>query len=447
MTKKKNTGVSIVEVLIALAIFMLLMVPIVQGIRASLRTTTLSKETQYRNEFAENLMEDIKATQINELAGKGYTKTGTKYTAQGTTKLGTEKTDYAWRVELDSSHYDTAAFNVNNLSYGIIEDMDYRKVALIDGTIYNNDVTAAQTLKSKKLQKLKETDPVGYEQQMQGTGTNIFAGDRGYRMITIEVSGSESVGYTVRCIMRYLDTNAMLGDDNYVEYIPFSQTYKEKPNIYLTYNPCYYIDGYSMDDYITIDTRGLGVLENMDVNLFLVEVAEKYSQNIINSGISDIDNTNTLYNSTVYNGVNRDDVNIHLATIRSLGASGTAFLEKINVYHNIGMNTYTDEDGNVQDKINKKSDIDKLWYDATKNVVDSVFDLFIDRHNKEYPLDRIDAIPLQDDTGKGANVNDVNAAVKGDRSLYKVKIWLQEGTTVDVTEDPVLEGTKGGNEK
>lgn len=446
MTKKKNTGVSMVEILIALAIFMLLMVPIVQGITASMRTTTMSKETQYRNEFAENLMEDVKATQIGDLAGKGYIKNGTKYTAQGTTTLGTEKTTYAWQVELDSSHYDTAAFNVNNLSYGIIEDMDYRKVALIDGTIYNYDITAAQTLKSKKLQKLKEIDPVGYEQQMQGTGTNIFAGDRGYRLITVEVSGKKADGYTVRCIIRYLDTNAMLGDDNYVEYIPVAQTFKDNlPNIYLTYNPCYYIDGYSTDDYIAIDTRGLDASENNEVNLFLVELAEKYSENIINSGISDIDNTDTLYNSNVYNGVNRDDVNIHLAALRK--GSGTSFLNNINVYHNIGMNTYIDDDGNVQDKINKKSDISKFWYDETQNVVDGEFDLFVDRYNTDHPTDKINAIPLQDNAGNGATVNDVNAAVKGDRSLYKVTIWLQEGSTVDTSKDPVLEGTKGGNEK
>lgn len=445
MAKKKNTGVSIVEVLIALAIFMILMVPIVRGIKASLRTTTLSKETQYRNEFAENLMEDVKATQIGDLAGKGYVKSGTKYTAMGTTKLGTEKTDYAWQIELDSSYYDSAAFNVNNLSYGIIEDMDYRKVALLDGTMYNYDATAAQTLKSKKLQRLKETDPVGYEQQMQGTGTNIFAGDEGYRLITVEVSGKKSTGYTVRCIMRYLDTNAMLGNDNYVEYIPVAQNFDDLPNIYLTYNPCYYIDGYSTDDYIAIDTSGLDASENMEVNLFLVEVAERYSQNIIDSGVSDVDNTNPLYDDTVFNGVNRDDVNIHLAAFRK--GSDTSFLGNINVYHNIGMNTYTDEDGNVQDKINKKSDISRFWYDETQNVVDGGFGLFISRYNSDNPSDKISAIPLQDNAGNGATVDNVDAAVKGDRSLYKVKIWLQTGNTVDTSKDPVLEGTKGGSEK
>ncbi|MCM1179076.1 MAG: prepilin-type N-terminal cleavage/methylation domain-containing protein [Clostridium sp.] len=445
MTKKKNTGVSIVEVLIALAIFMVLMVPIVQGIRAALRTSTQSKETQYRNEFAENLMEDVKATPINALAGNGYVKSGTKYTASGTTQLGTEKTDYAWQIELDSSHYDTAAFNVNNLSYGIIEDMDYRKVALLDGTIYNYDVTAAQILKSKKLQRLKETDPVGYEQQMQGTGVNIFAGDSGYRLITIEVSGAKATGYTVRCIMGYRDSNAMLGNDNYVEYTAMAQVFDELPNIYLTYNPCYYVDGYCMDDYIAIDTNGLDASEDLEVNLFLVEVAERYSQNIIDANISDIDNTNTLYANDILNGINRDDVNIHLAAF--MKGSNTSFLNKINVYHNIGMNTYTDTDGNTQNKINKKSDISKFWYNESQNVVDGEFDLFVDRYNSEHPSDRISAIPLQDSAGNGATVDDVNAAVQGDRGLYKVKVWLQEGTIVDTSKDPVLEGTKGGSEK
>lgn len=490
MIKKKNTGFSMVEILISLAIFVLLMMPIVSGIISSLKGSTTSKELQYRNEFAENLMEHIKSVPIDDIQNEEYyvkngTTTGTftaeapvitnhtvtgtsevvkqtKFAITGKTQIGTQKTTYSYRVEVDNGYYvdkkvnDADFLDPNNLALGIVEDIDYNKVALIDGTILNYDTVAAKSFKTKKLQVLKETDETGYRQQIEGTGVDLFAGDTASRLMTIEVSGSESKGYTVRCLLDYIDDNTMLGTDNHIQYVPYAKTFdKELPNIYLMYNPCYYNTDYSADDYIMVDTSGL---ENQpDVNIFLVEIAKKYSYNIINSKTVVGEEEKILYNDTTSNGGEREYVKIHMVATTQ-GSAGTSDLSNIHVYHNIGDNE--DEEGNS--KRNEKSAIGNFWYklnsaitedersNGVEGAVDSKINLFLDKLNEGVAASAKKYIrPLVSGSSSDAEVASLNAATEENRSLYQVKIWLKEESegAIDTSVDlPILQGTKGGNE-
>ena len=67
MTKKENRGFSIVEIVIAVAIFAIMMIPIGNAIISSLKDSSDAKELQYRNEFAENALEYVKSASMNEL--------------------------------------------------------------------------------------------------------------------------------------------------------------------------------------------------------------------------------------------------------------------------------------------------------------------------------------------------------------------------------------------
>ena len=55
MMRKYNKGVTLVEVLIALAVFLILMLPLVSSLITSVKTTDSGKELQSRNDFAEVL--------------------------------------------------------------------------------------------------------------------------------------------------------------------------------------------------------------------------------------------------------------------------------------------------------------------------------------------------------------------------------------------------------
>ena len=67
MMQKKNIGVTLVEVLIALAVFLVLMVPLVSSLVTSIKTTDSAKTTQGRNEYAQVLMENVKNAPIEDL--------------------------------------------------------------------------------------------------------------------------------------------------------------------------------------------------------------------------------------------------------------------------------------------------------------------------------------------------------------------------------------------
>lgn len=485
MIKKKNTGFSMVEILISLAIFMILMLPIVSGIISSLNMTTSSKELQYRNDFAENLMEHIKAVPIDQVMDEEYyvangTLAGTfefgggfvtttdpvdlterkSCTMKGKTTIGTKSSTYNYLIQVNNAYYvdkgknDPGFIDPNNLALGIVEDIDHTKVALFDGTMLNYDKTASTAFRSKKLQALKEIDEDRYNQQMQGIGTDLFLGDTASRMMTVEVSGDSASGYVVRCVLDYIDHNSILGDNNHIQYVSDAQTFEGKlPNIYLMYNPCVYNGDYSPDDYVAIDTTDL---DESEVNLFFVETAATYSQNIINSGAVDDKLGRILYNDVSENSVGREGVNIHM--VAKLKGGSRDPLKRIHVYHNIGDN----QESNGDPKLNLKSQTHKFWYKAASALtaednssgvsaaVDARVVDFTDVLNKGVSSsERRNIVPLVSGSGGDVSVGLLNQATEESRGLYQVMIWMKPDTEgpIDTSVDlPILQGTKGGNE-
>lgn len=74
MPKKKNMGVSMVEILISITIFAVLMIPIVKGIITSMNNTTTAKTLQNRNEFASNIIEYLKTDSLDDIMNGKYLK-------------------------------------------------------------------------------------------------------------------------------------------------------------------------------------------------------------------------------------------------------------------------------------------------------------------------------------------------------------------------------------
>lgn len=521
MRKKRNSGFSIVEVLIALAIFLILMIPITKGIIQALNMSTGSKELQYRNEFAEGIMEHVKSVEIDELlASEYYIDAGTdassfstsraiyssdtsvsdyagppitadkngdgkitadetfefaQYEVSGTVKLGTKHEEYNYLVDVDSYDYANSAANdttgtfldPNNLALGIVEDVDYTKVALIDDQVFNYDQMAENSLKAKKLQGLREIDEEAYRQAVENAD-NVFAGDEGYRMMTIKVSGDKTNGYKVQCILDYYDeSNNLSGTNHFVEYSPYGKIFKKgMPNIYVLYNPCHYNGNYSKDDYITIDTSELKDTQE-EVKVFLVEVASTYSQAIVDSGAIDaansaddkssavFDENQTLYNTTYGNfGHDRDSVKVHVGALVCNNGS-TSPITKLHLYSNIGDNTkdIMDEDGNITtvDKRNKKTDSSKFLYSNTDGCVNTMFNSLISfmysNNTDSHTLATFR--PLTGQTNNDAVVGHLNDASEESRGMYNVKVYLKKASegAIDTTSDlPILTGTKGGNE-
>ena len=518
MRRKVNKGVSMVEILISIAIFMILMGPIVGGIISSMNNTTEAKTLQYRNEYVENMVEYVKQDTIADivdgqyLASVGSESTTTSatfyiepgkstydssldgiaevltdngvsittaptglsskdsmgkityypyetYMVSGKVKLGTKHETYSYKMEISNKYYADkeassagAYVNPNNLALGVVEDIDHTKIALINGTIANYDSAVSKAFLTKKLEVLKNVEPDWYETYaQQETAVDMFPNDTATRLITVKVTGDKTTGYKVTCSLKYRDNcewrPSLKSEMNnyYIQYVPFEFNYPVDantgvatlPNIYLMYNVCVYNGLFSADDYVAIDTKG--VTDDTKVNLFIVETAESYSDNIINANedIVDKDASGSPIRPTLYNNnltadyVQRQDVAVHLAATKGSN------LQNLSVYHNF------DIDGRTSTN-NKKSST--VYYKASDS------DLF------NFDFSSTDYIPLVTYNAAGSTIDytksvakfgHLDSAEQETRGLFDIKVWMVKSDNiddVDTTQPPVMTGTKGGNE-
>lgn len=477
MTSKKNSGFSMVEILISLAILSVLIVPIVSGIVSGIKQTSSGKELQYRNEFAQNLLEYAKEDSLQNIATKKYFESlgsynvdfqklpgGSisyydgpdpmeaeyeEYRVSGSMNLGPEHTTYSYVMELSSKYYaekqatDTTYVNPNNLALGVVEDIDYTKVALINGTIANYDAAVSNAFMTRKLQILKEKDPERYEQFIsQVSGNNPFYQDKAERNIIIKVEDETTPSgdkqYRITCTLRYTDsstssfTGGSMGAEliarglNVIEYVPYSAIFEELPNIYLMYNVCVYNGIYSNNDYILYDIDDLN--EDIPVNVFVVETASGYSEQLaktlakesLGETATDAEITaeiekikkQILYNNEIVSGsAKRDNVNIYMA------AKGSD-ISRLHIYHNF-------DTGAAASEVKNNEKNKRLEYSTTYGAYGSL-----------------------SKSGDEATIRKLNEAQQESRGLYQVKVWMSKGTVdqVDTSTEPLITGTKGGSE-
>ncbi len=168
MARKNNKGFSVIEIVIAITILSLLLVPIVKQISQTLRTSRQAKKQQYAMDNAVYLMEDFQKSSMGELETKygvptkkpetvkcqlydasGNTLTGGlvsynayKYSA-GTVTLGYEKTSFTRTVILDDLSTALMGFDVHNVDTSVTENTKGYKLvsatSAIDGFVLNSE--------------------------------------------------------------------------------------------------------------------------------------------------------------------------------------------------------------------------------------------------------------------------------------------------------------------
>lgn len=455
MVRKVNKGLSLVEVIIALAIFMLMMVPIVSSLISSMKTTGTAKELQSRNEYAQNLIETMKEVPIDALKNSKtsyFEKMGSedvsisyeskkypndtdpnaypydRYVIHGKTYLGVEHTQYAYTIEMSSRAYAVAEglgkVNPNNVTSGVVQDLDKDKVALISATISNYDNSAYTTLLKKKLSEMKNKQEAAGNTYDATAAANLFKDDTGNRMIKIEISKDVSGEYDVKCTLYYSDNSSEMAlsgktigqEVGSVDYLVYEEHFKKLPDIYLMYNLCVYNEQYA-NEYITYDVSGLDATDK--VNVFVVQTASNYSEDVKTANGANNwlkGGSDGLYRKA--GGVERDSVKINMALIS--GATGG----KLQVYHNMYRTSESSE------KWEKHKKNETVQYDDD-TIITAVQKLF---GGSGY-------VKLEKE-----QIHNMDQAQKGNRGLYEVKVWMQEGSSVDTSKNPMLQGTRGGGE-
>lgn len=477
MVRKVNRGVSFVEVLIALAIFLVMMMPLVSTLISSMKTTTTGKELQYRNEYAQNLIESVKEVSIDVLdkadttyfTNMGSTGVSIKhatntydskqadgsmvqypyetYEILGKTYLGTERTEYSYLVEMSSKPYAevqaAGGVNPNNLTSGVVEDLNKSKVALISATLANYDTPAYGALLTKKMSELRKRQEKDGNTYDPVNDVKLFEKDKGSRIINIAVSGKAETGYDVVCTLYYSDNCSEASSETgknisdvvgMVNYIPYSQHFDKLPNIYLMYNVGVY-NGRYMDDYITYDLSRLED-EGTEVNVFVIETASNYSTDVTvaNDGKDWLKGgSDGLYRKA--NGTVRDSAKIGMAVLET--GLTTTKLSNLHIYHNMSLplrsdyNTESEYNAAIAEWENHSKN-EEVKYD--QEIANDVQKLFNSTTHLYKPL---------------TNVTSLNKAMSGNRGLYVVKVWMQEGNQDAKTLrkiDPVVQGTRGGSE-
>lgn len=332
MAKNNNKGFSLVEIIIAIAVFAILIVPLTTQLISAIGVNKDSTKKQYAIEKAEGIMENFKVCSFPENVGDtvvidgSYTFTKSASTPQsktlsnGETVNYTEDTYQCNDITLGTS-YETynCEVTVNNLAYavsaagyiydretqdikidgegnpvqspaatGTVRALDNKQFAIITGATYtgptgvdgnNLDMQAYRYFNDVKVDLLKNYETY-YNQYLSG-GT-YFDSDYFDKYTTIEVSKSAGE-YIVKCIVRYVDhTNSIVsGIYTNNEYFPdtvygtrsgvvYQQSFEKLPPIYLLYMPATYNNIYCSDDHISIDTSGIS---GEDVSIYLFESA------------------------------------------------------------------------------------------------------------------------------------------------------------------------------
>lgn len=445
MNRKYNKGVTLVEVLIALAVFLILMLPLVSSLITSVKTTDSGKELQSRNDFAEVLMEDVKNASIDDL--KDSTKVsqlldGSKnvsvstsanathptekdITITGNTYLGTKKTKYSYKIE--------AIYDKKTNAYGIMDDLDPYKSAFVPVTFSNYDEVATEAIVTQKL--AASTGDTIFVDKDKVDSLHIDASSHkndsfreftADREVTVKVSGSKASGFTVECEITYTDKDNISSwrSGKTITYKPYKQEFKNcVPNIYLMYNAGVY-NNKDTKDSIKFDLSGIttfaGFGEKERINAFIIRTSEDYADIIDNFKKSDGTFDNTRFNELT------DLLSDKLKNDIKNEADGTSS-KKLYKGSSSGNrnNNVTIKGGSSVSKDRFRVYHNLFYKDASGTLVSLV----------------------TKDANIANNVDSIDNAHEEVWSIYNVKIWIQEGDSVNSDDNMVtLQGTRGGGE-
>lgn len=415
MMRKKNKGITLVEVLIALAVFMVLLTPLVGSLIRSIQSADDAKMLQNRNDYAEELMESIKNAPIDDLkdnskvdkyfdgsenvtaaVSDGSGTAGTfggsdkDFQIQGVTYFGTKHEKYSYVIR--------AQHISDSDSYGIMEDLDPHKVAFVPVTFSNYDDVASEAILAQKISDDTKADP----KSLRNNKVN-----RTVKVVVDQFDGADGKKmYNVSCSITYKEKNS----NKEIKYEPYNQTFNKIPNIYLMYNSGVY-NGFDTDDEIIYDLSGVQFKGKDKINAFIIRTSEDYNKILDayrdDKGVLDeaslkstlsLDLQNNLTSGKkLYKESSTGNRNNNVKISFSTGVSDKNF----KVYHNI---YYEDAAGNPKSLVTNGT-----------NVANNIF-----------PLDK-----GHDEVW----------------SRYDIQIWLQKGDTVNTKPELVtLQGTRGGGE-
>ena len=418
MVKSNNKGFSLVEIIIAAAIFAILIYPITNALITATKTGTKSTKKQYAVEKAEEIMENFKVADINgnvnipdDNGTKTYsfskgTSTSKSITLPNSKKAVYSDTTYTCNDVSIGKSFETytcqvlkngyvltgldggatfksdgsGAIQTNATESGTIRNLDSKQSAIIIGATYNVAATgsnldnlAYQYFLDAKLDVLRKYD-VQYNHYLSGGGT--FDEDHFQKNTKIKISKLGST-YTVECYVEYTDyttvsvirseyessgNNVYKPTTLYGDGIVYKQEFTNGlPPIYLLYVPAIYNGSYCTTDTITVDNSGIS--EDAKVYVFetTAELGDTYKKIIREqfkvSNVDDLTYTNESKNTKM------SDVKVRLKL--AAGAKAT----NLNVYANFDFDNENSD--YAVERLSEDQSDSVYMYDITVTLTDS----------------------------------------------------------------------------
>ena len=422
MVKSNNKGFSLVEIIIAAAIFAILIYPITNALITATKTGTKSTKKQYAVEKAEEIMENFKVADINgnvnipdDNGTKTYsfskgTSTSKSITLPNSKKAVYSDTTYTCNDVSIGKSFETytcqvayqvlkngyvltgldggatfksdgsGAIQTNATESGTIRNLDSKQSAIIIGATYNVAATgsnldnlAYQYFLDAKLDVLRKYD-VQYNHYLSGGGT--FDEDHFQKNTKIKISKLGST-YTVECYVEYTDyttvsvirseyessgNNVYKPTTLYGDGIVYKQEFTNGlPPIYLLYVPAIYNGSYCTTDTITVDNSGIS--EDAKVYVFetTAELGDTYKK-IIREQFK-VSNVDDLTYTNESKNTKMSDVKVRLKL--AAGAKAT----NLNVYANFDFDNENSD--YAVERLSEDQSDSVYMYDITVTLTDS----------------------------------------------------------------------------
>lgn len=318
MMKSNNKGVSLVEVIVAIALFSLLIIPITLKLISSMEINTKSKEKQYVKDYAEYTMEYFKGYNFEGLpylenadpmtdnpqtkqiviGSNTYNYKEVTYTTK--TNLGVKDHEYDVNITLSTLDYVliqagykaekkngmyqydgsgdliktpvSAVADPNQNNMGNVKSIDADVDVMITNAS-NYDITAQNAIYAAKVDKLRDdassstasqADIDHWKQFMAGK-YQFDMNESVDKLTRIIIKKNLNGTYTVQCILEYKDqaTDYVVSPLSYVIY---AQDFVKKPDIYLMFNQCIYNNDFANDN-LVIDNSDC---KTEDIKMYMI---------------------------------------------------------------------------------------------------------------------------------------------------------------------------------
>lgn len=329
---KNNKGFTLIELIITVVILALVTAPFLSSFATASRTNLKSKRIQEANELGEYIIEQFKATTVDQLIKTYNLSQDSSYVISGNTKTSTKYT--GTMAKSGSGATLPAGFRSGYTA----------NITLTPAKVVTNEDNAIPV-----VDKLNKEDCAVFVNNITKYDALYTGASR--RKVSVEIS-KDSVYYNVALTVDILSsTGSNLGSNS------ITWRYKTVPSVYMLYKPLSNMDEIVIKNSIS-DVADLTVDgKKKNVNVYIInqkETATSYYSNLSGDNVTIYE----AYGVGLYN-------NYSLKSLADPGLSA-AKLDNTTVYTNI-VSTSTDKNGSLNNSI-KMIKIDTVYnLDVTVN--------------------------------------------------------------------------------